>query len=79
MKVFRDNDSAARIGLVGSPRPHPQSLAIDIFQFCLAKRIFLDTQWIPRSENKHAGHARLDFGQQKPSGKKPNQKLLRRG
>ena len=27
----------------------------------------------------HAGHARLDFGQQKPSGKKPNQKLLRRG
>ena len=54
MKVFRDNDSAARIGLVGSPRPHPQSLAIDIFQFCFAKRIFLNTQWIPRSENKRA-------------------------
>ena len=31
VKVFTDNDNAARIVLVGSPKPHLQSLAIDIF------------------------------------------------
>ena len=54
VKVFTDNDNAARIVLVGSPKPHLQSLAIDIFQLCLTKHIVLDTQWIPRSENERA-------------------------
>ena len=39
VKVFTDNDNAARIVLVGSRKPHLQALTIDIFQLCLAKRI----------------------------------------
>lgn len=54
VKVFTDNDNAARIVLVGSRKPHLQALAIDIFQLCLAKRIVLDAQWIPRSVNERA-------------------------
>ena len=54
MKVITDNDNAARIVLVGSRKPHLQALAIDIFQLCLAKRIVLDAQWIPRSVNERA-------------------------
>lgn len=56
VKVFTDNDNAARIVLGGSPKPHLQAfnLAIDIFQLCLAKHIVLDAQWIPRSVNERA-------------------------
>ena len=52
VKVFTDNNNAARIVLVGNRKPHLQALAIDIFQLCLAKRIVLDAQWIPRSVNE---------------------------
>ena len=54
VQVFTDNHNATRIVLVGSPKPHLQALAIDIFQLCLAKRIVLDAQCIPGSVNERA-------------------------
>ena len=54
VQVFTDNHNVTRIVLVGSPKPHLQALAIDIFQLCTAKRIVLDAQWIPRSVNERA-------------------------
>ena len=61
MKVFTDNNNAARIVLVGSRNPNLQALAIDIFQLCFAKRIVLDAQWIPRSVHERADLLRRFF------------------
>lgn len=54
IKVFSDNENATRIVMSGSPKPHLQSLAKDIFQLCFLNDIQIDTQWLPRDENQIA-------------------------
>ena len=55
VKVFTDNQGAARIVSVGSSKVHLQSVAMSIFDFCLSNGITLEAQWIPRSQNERAG------------------------
>ena len=52
VKVFTDNQGAARIVSVGSSKVRLQSVAMSIFDFCLANGISLEAQWIPRSQNE---------------------------
>ncbi|KXJ10028.1 Integrase/recombinase xerD-like [Exaiptasia diaphana] len=54
VKVFTDNQGAARIVSIGSSKAHLQRVALDIFQICLRNNIVLEAQWIPRSENEKA-------------------------
>ena len=54
VKVFTDNQRAARIVSVGSSQVHLQSDTINIFDFCLSNGIALEARWIPRSQNKRA-------------------------
>ena len=54
VKIFTDNQAAARIVAIGSSKSHLQALAMDIFNLCLAKSIVLEAQWIPRSLNERA-------------------------
>ena len=54
VKIFTDNQSAARIVSVGSSKVHLQSVALSIFRFCLSHGIALEAQWIPRSLNERA-------------------------
>ena len=54
VKVFTDSQCAERIVAVGSPKPHLQSVAIDIFNLCLRSDIQIATQWIPREGNEKA-------------------------
>ena len=54
VKVFTDNQGAARIVSVGSSIVHLQSVALSIFDFCLSNGITLEAQWIPRSQNERA-------------------------
>ena len=50
VKTFTDNRAAAKIVEVGSMRYDLQCFALRIFQMCLAYRISLDIQSVPRSE-----------------------------
>ena len=54
VKVFTDNQGAARIVSVGSSKVHLQSVAMSIFDLCLSNGITLEAQWIPRSQNEKA-------------------------
>ena len=54
VKIFTDNQSAARIVSVGSSKVHLQSAALSIFRFCFSHGIALEAQWIPRSLNERA-------------------------
>ena len=54
VKIFTDNQAAARIVAIGSSKSHLQALAMDIFNLCLANSIVLEAQWIPRSLNERA-------------------------
>ena len=54
VRVYTDNQSAARIVSVGSSKVHLQTLALDIFQLCFSNSIVLEAQWIPRSLNGKA-------------------------
>ena len=54
VKIFTDNQSAARIVSVGSSKVHLQSVALSIFHFCFSYGIALEAQWIPRSLNERA-------------------------
>ena len=54
VKIFTDNQSAARIVSVGSFNVHLQSVALSIFRFCFSHGIALEAQWIPRSLNERA-------------------------
>ena len=54
VKVFTDNQGAARIVSVGSSKAHLQSVAMSIFDFCFSNGITLEAQWIPRSQNERA-------------------------
>ena len=54
VKIFTDNQAAARIVAIGSSKSHLQALAMDIFNLCLANSIVLEAQWIPRSIHERA-------------------------
>ena len=54
VKIFTDNQGAARIGAFGSSKINLQTLAMDIFNLCLVNNIVLEAQWIPRSLNERA-------------------------
>ena len=54
VKIFTDNQSAARIVSVGSSKVHLQSVALSIFRFCFSHGIALEAQWVPRSLNERA-------------------------
>ena len=55
VKIFTNNQSAARIVSVGSSKIHLQSVALSIFGSCFSHCIPLEAQWIPRSLNERAG------------------------
>ena len=50
VKWFTDNRAAAKIVEVGSTRYDLQCFALRIFQICLAYKISLDIQSVPRNE-----------------------------
>ena len=52
VKVFTDNQGAARIVSKGSSKVRLQSVAMSIFDFCLSNGISLEAQWILRSQNE---------------------------
>ena len=54
VKVFTDSQGAARIVSVGRSKVRLLSVAMSIFDFCLANGISLEAQWIPRSQNEKA-------------------------
>ena len=54
VKIFTDNQGAARIVAIGSSKINLQALAMDIFNLCLVNNIVLEAQWIPRSLNEKA-------------------------
>ena len=54
VRIFTDNQSAARLVSVGSSKVHLQSVALSIFRFCFSHGIALEAQWIPRSLNERA-------------------------
>ena len=49
VKIFTDNQFAARIVAIGSSKIHLQALAMDNFNLFLVNSIVLEAQWIPRS------------------------------
>ena len=49
VKIFTDNQGAAKIVAIGSSKINLQALAMDIFNLCLVNSIILEAQWIPRS------------------------------
>jgi ribonuclease HI len=53
-KIFSDSQGACHIVTVGSRIPELQSIALHIFQLCLVNDIEIETQWIPRTDNKIA-------------------------
>ena len=54
VKIFTDNQGAARIVAIRSSKANLQALAMDIFNLCLVNNIVLEAQWIPRSLNERA-------------------------
>ena len=54
VKIFTDNQGAARIVAMGSSKANLQALAMDIFNLCLVNNIVLEAQGIPRSLNERA-------------------------
>ena len=50
MKWFTDDRAAAKIVETGSIRYDLQCFGLRIFQICLAYKISLDIQWVPRNE-----------------------------
>ena len=54
VKVFVDNMGTSRILMVGSPKPHLQDIAFDIFSICLNFDFSMESQWLPREENARA-------------------------
>ena len=54
VRIFTDNQGVACIVSVGSPKPHLQAIALDIFQICTTFGIIINSQWIPRCLNERA-------------------------
>ena len=56
IQINVDNLNACRILSVGSSKQHLQSLALDIFLYCLLHNIRLQPHWVPREENEIADY-----------------------
>ncbi|XP_068204679.1 uncharacterized protein [Palaemon carinicauda] len=56
VKWFTDNQGVEAIVSKGSMKVELQSIAIDIFRFCIAKSILLEIEWIPRTMNEKADY-----------------------
>ena len=56
VNIRTDNFSASRIIEIGSPKPHLQDIALQIFEICVHNDIRLRPTWIPRERNKHADY-----------------------
>ena len=56
IQVNVDNLSACHILSVGSSKTHLQSLALEIFKYCLSHNIQLQPNWVPRDENQIADY-----------------------
>ncbi|XP_068240109.1 uncharacterized protein [Palaemon carinicauda] len=56
VKWFTDNQGVEAIVSKGSMKVELQSIAIDIFRFCIAKSILLEMEWIPRTMNEKADY-----------------------
>ena len=54
VKVFSNNQSACRILLASSRKPHLQRLAVNIFKLSAENNLLLESQWIPREDNERA-------------------------
>ena len=54
VKWFTDNQAAAKIVEVGSMRIDLHCIALRIFQLCIEHKIFLEIQWVPRTEVQKA-------------------------
>ena len=54
VKIFSDSQSACRIVQVGSRILELQNIEVDIFNICFINDIMIETQWIPRAENRIA-------------------------
>ena len=54
VKIFTDNQGAAKIVAIGSSKINLQALAMDIFNLFLVDSIILEAQWIPRSLTERA-------------------------
>ncbi|XP_013410234.1 uncharacterized protein LOC106173608 [Lingula anatina] len=51
---FTDNQNVVRIVQTGSTKVHLQTLALNIFNFCVENDIILQIKWIPRTQNAKA-------------------------
>ena len=54
VKVFTDNQRVSRIVSIGSSKARLYLVTLSLFQFCSARDISLELQWIPRSLNEKA-------------------------
>ena len=54
VRWFSDNQNVARILLVGSRKPHLQSVALRIFALSVCSHIKIEPEWIPRQLNVKA-------------------------
>jgi len=52
VKWFTDNQAAARIVEVGSMKLELHRMARSIFNICIQSGIYLEVQWIPRTQNQ---------------------------
>ena len=53
IKWYTDNQNCVKIVRSGSMKEQFQKLTFSIFSFCLQGCIYIDIQWIPRSENSN--------------------------
>jgi hypothetical protein len=56
IKWYTDNQNCVKILRSGSMKERLQKLTFSIFSLCLQRCIYIDIQWIPRSENSKADY-----------------------
>lgn len=54
VKWFTDNQNVVQIIKNGSKKQELQNEAVEIFNICLSRRVSIDMEWIPRTENEQA-------------------------
>ncbi|XP_069104365.1 LOW QUALITY PROTEIN: uncharacterized protein [Argopecten irradians] len=54
VRLFMDNKSACTIARVGSSKPYLQKVAMDMLRLTSEYSITMQTQWVPRNNNKTA-------------------------
>ena len=56
IKWFTDNQGVKAIALKGSMKTELQDIAYSIFRICMSESIYLEMEWIPRSENEKSDY-----------------------